>query len=120
MRCNRAVAFWRVPRCAVVVVAVATVMAGCGSGAASSPSGSASTKRLTGRTALANAAAFAGHGELAFVSRGTLWVLDGATQTLRRVATPGVTPLDPAFSPDGHWLAFLGSGASASAQSDTV
>ena len=29
-----------------------------------------------------NTAAFAGHGELAFVSRGALWVLDGATRTL--------------------------------------
>jgi dipeptidyl aminopeptidase/acylaminoacyl peptidase len=55
-----------------------------------------------------NAAAFAGHGELAFVSRGTLWVLDGATRALRRVATPGVTPTGSVFSPDGRWLAFLG------------
>ena len=56
-----------------------------------------------------DAAAFAGHGELAFVSRGTLWVLDGTTKTLRRVPTPpGVTPSAPVFSPDGRWLAFLG------------
>jgi dipeptidyl aminopeptidase/acylaminoacyl peptidase len=55
-----------------------------------------------------DAAAFAGHGELAFVSRGTLWVLDGASRTLRRVAAPGMTPADPVFSPDGRWLAFLG------------
>ncbi len=62
-----------------------------------------------------DAAAFGGHGELAFVSRGRLWVLDGVTGTLRRVLTRGVTPLDPAFSPDGRWLAFLGSSASPSA-----
>ena len=55
-----------------------------------------------------NVAAFAGHGELAFVSRGTLWVLDGTTRTLRRVATPGMTPSNPVYSPDGRWLAFVG------------
>lgn len=55
-----------------------------------------------------DAAAFAGHGELAFVSRGTLWVLDSRTRTLRRVAAPGMAPVNPAFSPDGRWLAFLG------------
>jgi hypothetical protein len=55
-----------------------------------------------------NAAAFAGHGELALISRGTLWVLDGATRALRRVATPGMTLAGPVFSADGRWLAFLG------------
>jgi WD40 repeat protein len=58
-------------------------------------------------------AAFAGHGELAFVSRGELWVLDGATGTLRNVPAPGMTPLDPAFSRDGRWLSFLGTNPSA-------
>jgi hypothetical protein len=53
-----------------------------------------------------NIAAFAGHGELAFVSRGTLWVLDGATRTLRRVAPPDMRPSSPVFSVDGRWLAF--------------
>src|SRR5262249_60470650 len=64
--------------------------------------------RPAGRVPRVNAAAFAGHGELAFVSRGALWVLDGTTKALRRVPAPGVTPLDPVFSPDGRWLAFLG------------
>jgi peptidoglycan/xylan/chitin deacetylase (PgdA/CDA1 family) len=64
--------------------------------------------RSAGPVFSVNAAAFAGHGELAFVSRGTLWVLDGTTKAVRRVPAPGVTPLDPAFSPDGRWLAFLG------------
>ncbi len=53
-----------------------------------------------------NMAAFAGHGELAFVSSGALWVLDGATRTLRRVAPPDMRPSNPVFSPDGRWLAF--------------
>lgn len=65
-------------------------------------------------------AAFAGHGELAFVSRGSLWVLDGATGMLRRVPAPGITPLNPAFSLDGRWLAFLASSASPSAQGYAV
>ncbi len=64
-----------------------------------------------------NAAAFAGHGELAFVSRGTLWVLDGAAGTLRRVPAPGVVPADPVFSRDGRWLAFLGAASRHSAGS---
>ena len=66
------------------------------------------------------AAAIAGHGELAFVSRGTLWVLNGTTSRLRRVATPGMTPLDPAFSPDGRWLAFVGSSTNPPVQTSTV
>lgn len=66
-------------------------------------------------------AAFAGRGELAFVSRGQLWVLDGATGTLRRVPVPRMmTPLDPQFSRDGRWLAFLSSSSSPSAQGYTV
>jgi hypothetical protein len=64
--------------------------------------------RPSGRGPSVNAAAFAGRGELAFVSRGVLWVLDGATGALRRVRAAGATPADPVFSRDGRWLAFLG------------
>ena len=53
-----------------------------------------------------NVAAFTRHGELAFVSRGALWVLDGATRTLRLVAPPDMRPASPVFSADGRWLAF--------------
>jgi hypothetical protein len=76
--------------------------------------------RQAGPVPAVNAAAFAGHGELAFVSRGTLWVLDGATRALRRVTTPGVTPAGPLFSADGRWLAFAGIPASPAAQGGTV
>ena len=66
------------------------------------------TRRPLGPSgAVVNEAAFAGHGQLAFVSRGTLWVLDGSTAALREVPTPGLVPVDPSFSPDGHWLAFV-------------
>ncbi|HZS25537.1 MAG TPA: hypothetical protein VFA30_11205 [Gaiellaceae bacterium] len=46
---------------------------------------------------------FAGHGLLAFVSRGRLFVLDGKTQRLTRVAAGASAPR---FSPDGRWLVY--------------
>ena len=60
----------------------------------------------TATTPFVDARSFDGHGELAFISRGTLWALDGSS--LRRVRLPrGLTPAQPALSPDGRWLAFL-------------
>jgi|GEM_PF-1110906 len=53
-----------------------------------------------------DAGAFAGDGELAFVSRGTPWVLDGS-RSLRQLPVPrGFTPSSPAFSSDGKWVAY--------------
>ncbi len=52
-----------------------------------------------------NASAFAGNGNLAFVSNNTLWILDGSTQSLKEVA--GVYSEDPKFSSGGKWLAYL-------------
>jgi hypothetical protein len=55
-----------------------------------------------------NARAFAHEGDLAFISRGTLWVLDGSSGRLRKVAVPlGLVPESPAFSADGRWLSYL-------------
>jgi WD40-like Beta Propeller Repeat len=56
-----------------------------------------------------NLRAFSQHGRLAFVSRGSLWLLDGQGGTLRRVASPrpGASPTAPTFSADGKWLAYL-------------
>lgn len=52
--------------------------------------------------------AFAHRGRLAFISRGTLWLLDGQRGTLRRMSSPhGFRPTAPIFSPDGKWLAYL-------------
>lgn len=125
MGCNndRAAASCRRSRwTAAVVVLAAVIAAGCASVAGSS-SRSASPASPRPRSVLApgaDVAAFGGHGELAFVSRETLWVLDGATGTLRRVAAAGMTPLDPAFSPDGRWLSFLASPAGPSAPTSPV
>jgi WD40-like Beta Propeller Repeat len=55
-------------------------------------------------TPIANAPAFAGHGNLAFVSRDRLWLLDGPTRRLVRVAGAGAS--SPTFSPNGRWLAW--------------
>ncbi len=54
----------------------------------------------------ANTAAFRGHGRLAFVSRGRLFVLDGEAGRLVAVSTPGQHAADPQFSPDGRWLTY--------------
>jgi hypothetical protein len=72
--------------------------------------------------------AFAGHGQLAFVSASTLYALDGSVPghpatlhaipasktpavtapTTPTVTTPAArTPGSPAWSPDGRWLAYL-------------
>jgi dipeptidyl aminopeptidase/acylaminoacyl peptidase len=104
----------------VAVAAAAVIVAGCGSASGSPRLAPQGPSRAGVPVPGVDEAAFAGHGELAFVSRGTLWVLNGATGTLRRVPTPGVTPLDPSFSRDGRWLSFLGTRASGSAQETTV
>lgn len=54
-----------------------------------------------------NVRAFAQHGTLAFVSRRTLWVLDGKSGSLRALTAPGFSPTRPMFSADGKWLAYL-------------
>ncbi len=53
-----------------------------------------------------DAAAFKGQGRLAFVSGGLLYVLDGQTGVVRQLTTDGIAS-QPAWSPDGEWLAFL-------------
>jgi hypothetical protein len=54
-----------------------------------------------------DARAFAREGDLAFVSRGSLWLLDGSGR-LRKLPVPrGLAPASPTFSPDGRWLAYV-------------
>jgi len=67
-----------------------------------------------------NVRAFSGEGELAFVSRGSLWVLDGQWGTLRRLPVPrGMTAASPVFSHDGRWLAYLASHPTANGPTTT-
>jgi dipeptidyl aminopeptidase/acylaminoacyl peptidase len=62
---------------------------------------------------------FAGHGVLAFVSRGRLFVLDGSTQKLTAVTSVAARASDPRFSPNGRWLAYtLGTGRLGLARAD--
>jgi hypothetical protein len=63
---------------------------------------------LTASTAspVVNARAFHGHGNLAFVSRGALYVLDGRTNHLTAVTNEAVSASAPSFSPNGKWLAY--------------
>ena len=68
--------------------------------------GGAATIAQTPTSPFADARALAGHGELAFVSRGRLWVLDGESGTLTAVSRPHQNASNPQFSPDGRWLAF--------------
>lgn len=75
--------------------------------------------RLRDRTRpFVDARAFAGEGDLAFVSRGALWLLDAGSGRLRRLPVPaGLTASSPTFSPDGRWLAYLVSRGSPDAAS---
>jgi TolB protein len=54
--------------------------------------------------------AFAGHGELAFVSANRLYILDGRAcgkPAVLHAVNVGKVPYAPAWSPDGRWLAVL-------------
>jgi hypothetical protein len=91
----------------VLAVAVGAVVLALSPGGAKPPAARASlTFAATGPTV--NARAFGHEGDLAFISRGTLWVLDGSSGRLRKVTIPrGLVPESPAFSSDGRWLSYL-------------
>ena len=78
-------------------------------------------KALTssGPSPVVDAKAFRGHGDLAFVSRDRLYVLDGTTGKLRAVTSGAEVASAPAFSPDGKWLAYsLGQSGAGVAHAD--
>lgn len=76
-------------------------------GRRSTPPGAFKTATVPGRP-YANLKAFSHEGELAFVSRGQLWLLDGSGHRLARLTVgSGFTPSSPVFSHDGRWLAYL-------------
>jgi len=74
----------------------------------------AATSQVTG-VPVVGAKAFTGHGRLAFVSSGRLYVLDGTARGTAAVlhavvvgkVAAGQVPGSPAWSADGKWLAFL-------------
>ncbi|HVV75898.1 MAG TPA: hypothetical protein VHC43_07665 [Mycobacteriales bacterium] len=78
---------------------------GAGSSPGPRPPATASSHAAPGHPVV-NAAALRGHGSLAFISDGGLWLLDGATGSLRPLPTGGGTPQHPAFSADGRWLSY--------------
>jgi WD40-like Beta Propeller Repeat len=89
---------------AIVLIVSATLLVVTGGGSRLSP------KEATGLAKgkpIVNTNAFAHHGLLAFVSRGKLWVLDGSNGSLRQVKAGNADAVDPVFSADGKWLAFL-------------
>ena len=88
------------------LIGAVAVLAGLGAYLAAGGGGSGVLTETASRP-FANVDAFRGKGELAFISRGRLWVLDGQRSTLRRVAAPRRAALShPTFSRDGRWVAF--------------
>jgi hypothetical protein len=53
-----------------------------------------------------NTTAFYGHGDLAFVSLGDLYVLDGASRHVVNVTGADLAASGPRFSPNGKWLTY--------------
>jgi len=98
---------WMVGMCIVVVASAIGAIVGIEMQGSTRRPGPGSPTETAARP-LVNMKAFSGHGQLAFVSRNTLWVLDGNAQTLHQVELPkGLTPTTPSFSHDGRWLAFV-------------
>jgi hypothetical protein len=55
-----------------------------------------------------NVASFSGEGELAVVSQGKLWALDGAKGSVAELPVPpGQVPSSPSFSFDGRWVSYI-------------
>jgi len=84
---------------ALAVAAVGGGFALAGGGARSAQAGVAGLPRV-------DVDAFAGHGVLAFVSRGRLFVLDGTTRSLTAITRGAQTASAPQLSPNGRWLIY--------------
>ncbi|MGD0386065.1 MAG: hypothetical protein ABSB73_08000 [Solirubrobacteraceae bacterium] len=100
-------------------IAVGLVLAVAGTVLTLDGSASSGTVAETPSHPFANIRAFGREGELAFVSRGRLWVLDGAAGTLTPLTRPSQQASDPEFSPDGRWLVFGVSASPAAAADQT-
>ena len=94
-----------------IALALATVVYAAISAGDATPARSAPAAPVVDR------AAFAGHGRLAFVSQGRLYLLDGSTLTA--VSRAGQDVSSPQFSADGRWLTYhTGSGREYLARAD--
>jgi WD40 repeat protein len=93
---------------AVLVVAGGVSAGLVASGNAKQPSGRPATIVAAAHVGLTlDAKAFSGEGDLAFVSRGSLFILEGRTARLAEVKlAKGLVATGPTFSRDGGWLAF--------------
>jgi hypothetical protein len=96
----------------MAILSTVLAIAGVGIYAAGSGGGTSAPRRsvpAAGQRAgypWADSKAFSGDGDLAFVSLGTLFVLDGSTGRLTEVPPLTGATSDPQFSPDRRWLAF--------------
>jgi len=69
--------------------------------------GTTSLVRMGADGPLVNLAAMRHEGELAFVSRGDLYIIDGSAGALHEIPVgSGALAIHPVFSPDGEWLAY--------------
>ncbi len=81
-------------------------------GALAVPAVRASTRVPGSGAPTVDTAAFRGLGRLAFIWDGRPYVLDGAKGSLRALGQSGVVSA-PAWSVDGHWLAYIDAGSGA-------
>ena len=84
-----------------LTLAMSVACAGCGS---ASPAPGAAAARLAAAANQAASAGLGGHGELAFIAHGSLFLTGGPAGRLRRVSLPGV-PAAHAWSASHRWLA---------------
>jgi hypothetical protein len=91
----------------VVLLAVAVIVAGLVASDGTGHPARQTNLAFHAGSPTVDARAFAAEGDLAFVSRDAVYVLDGATKYLRHLVLPsGIVPGAPSFSHGGHWLAF--------------
>jgi TolB protein len=90
---------------ALAIAGVGIYAAACDGGPSAPPDSVAASADRAGYPSV-DPRAFRAEGDLAFVSLGSLFVLDGATGALRQVPPLTGAASDPQFSPDGRWLAF--------------
>ena len=87
-------------------VALAVGAAGCGGSGRPVPAAGtrAASSPVTAAQAAGAGHGLGGHGELAFIAHGSLFLTGAPAAGLRRVRLPGV-PSAPAWSANHHWLA---------------